>query len=158
VHVFRKRLPMMHRLGWSGPKASSATAYAWLVWDADHTGPTELTGFNRKEREVNRRERRKADKKLEKVVATEFSQEIHRRIVERFPDVDSRNENMNTRLYVLMKSISMEILTHDCPGCRARHAAWVLKQANKIADIEFAAAEQAMGFRENGDGGDTHYH
>jgi hypothetical protein len=42
VHVFRKRLPMMHRLGWTGPKATSATAYAWLVWDADHTGPTEL--------------------------------------------------------------------------------------------------------------------
>jgi len=42
VHVFRKRLPMMHRLGWDGPKATSATAYAWLVWDADHTGPTEL--------------------------------------------------------------------------------------------------------------------
>jgi hypothetical protein len=42
VHVFRKRLPMMHRLGWTGPKATSATAYAWLVWDADHNGPTEL--------------------------------------------------------------------------------------------------------------------
>jgi hypothetical protein len=42
VHVFRKRLPMMHRLGWDGPKATSATAYAWLVWDVDHTGPTEL--------------------------------------------------------------------------------------------------------------------
>jgi hypothetical protein len=42
VHVFRKRLPMMHRLGWTGPRATSATAYAWLVWDADHTGQTEL--------------------------------------------------------------------------------------------------------------------
>ena len=24
VHVFRNRLPMMHRAGWAGPKASSA--------------------------------------------------------------------------------------------------------------------------------------
>jgi hypothetical protein len=42
VHVFRKRLPMMHRLGWDGPKATSAVAYAWYCWDADHDGPTEI--------------------------------------------------------------------------------------------------------------------
>jgi hypothetical protein len=42
VHVFRNRLPMMHREGWTGPKASSATAFAWFVWDKSHTGPTEL--------------------------------------------------------------------------------------------------------------------
>lgn len=42
VHVFRNRLPMMHRDGWSGPKASSSTAFAWFVWDRDHKGPTEL--------------------------------------------------------------------------------------------------------------------
>jgi len=42
VHVFRKRLPMMHRLGWDGPRATSATAYAWYVWDQDHSGPTEI--------------------------------------------------------------------------------------------------------------------
>jgi hypothetical protein len=28
VHVFIKRLPMMHRHGWQGPKASSAVPYA----------------------------------------------------------------------------------------------------------------------------------
>jgi hypothetical protein len=39
VHVFRKRLPMMHRDGWTGPRASSAVAFAWFVWDRDHTGP-----------------------------------------------------------------------------------------------------------------------
>jgi hypothetical protein len=38
VHVFRKRLPMMHRDGWRGPKASSAMAFAWFVWDRDHNG------------------------------------------------------------------------------------------------------------------------
>lgn len=42
VHIFRNRLPMMHRDGWEGPKASSATPFAWFVWDRSHTGPTEL--------------------------------------------------------------------------------------------------------------------
>lgn len=46
VHVFRNRLPMMHRAG-QGIKAaektaSSALAFAWFVWDRDHSGPTEL--------------------------------------------------------------------------------------------------------------------
>jgi hypothetical protein len=39
VHVFRNRLPMMHRGGWQGPRASSSVAYAWFVWDRDHRGP-----------------------------------------------------------------------------------------------------------------------
>jgi hypothetical protein len=42
VHVFRKRLPMMHRAGWDGPRASSAIAFAWFCWDRAHKGPTEL--------------------------------------------------------------------------------------------------------------------
>lgn len=42
VHVFRKRLPMMHREGWEGKKGSSAMAFAWFVWDRAHEGPTEL--------------------------------------------------------------------------------------------------------------------
>jgi hypothetical protein len=42
VHVFRKRLPMMHRQNWEGPKANSGMAFAWFVWDRDHKGPTEL--------------------------------------------------------------------------------------------------------------------
>jgi hypothetical protein len=33
VHVFRKRLPMMHRDGWEGRKANSGMAFAWFVWD-----------------------------------------------------------------------------------------------------------------------------
>jgi hypothetical protein len=40
VHVFRRRLPMMHRDGWSGPRASSAIPFAWFVWARDHHGPT----------------------------------------------------------------------------------------------------------------------
>lgn len=42
VYPFINRLPMMHREGWEGPKASSATPFAWFVWDRDHSGPTEL--------------------------------------------------------------------------------------------------------------------
>jgi hypothetical protein len=42
VHVFRKRLPMMHRAGWEGRKANSGMAFAWFVWDLANRGPTEL--------------------------------------------------------------------------------------------------------------------
>jgi hypothetical protein len=42
VHVFRKRLPMMHRAGWTGNKVSNPTAFAWFVWDRSHQGPTTL--------------------------------------------------------------------------------------------------------------------
>lgn len=42
VHVFAKRLPMMHRDGWVGPKASNSIAFAWFVWDRSHIGPTTL--------------------------------------------------------------------------------------------------------------------
>jgi hypothetical protein len=42
VHVFSDRLPMMHRAGWKGPKASSAIAFAWFVFDRDHCGPSTL--------------------------------------------------------------------------------------------------------------------
>jgi hypothetical protein len=40
VHVFRKRLPMMHRAGWDGPRASSAIPFAWFCWNRDYRGPT----------------------------------------------------------------------------------------------------------------------
>jgi hypothetical protein len=40
VHVFRKRLPMMHRANWEGRKANSGMAFAWFIWDRSHTGPT----------------------------------------------------------------------------------------------------------------------
>lgn len=42
VHVFRNRLPMMHRDGWQGAKSTNTMAFAWFVWDRAHTGPTEL--------------------------------------------------------------------------------------------------------------------
>jgi hypothetical protein len=42
VHVFKRRAPMMHREGWTGPKITSALAFAWFVWDRSHSGPTTL--------------------------------------------------------------------------------------------------------------------
>jgi hypothetical protein len=42
VHVFRKRLPMMHRAGWEGRKANSGMAFGWFVWDRSHAGPTTI--------------------------------------------------------------------------------------------------------------------
>lgn len=46
VHVFRNRLPMMHRDGQGiAPAArttSSALAFAWFAWDRRHRGPTTL--------------------------------------------------------------------------------------------------------------------
>jgi hypothetical protein len=42
VYVFRNRLPMMHRDGWTGPRATSAIPFMWAVWDASHRGSPEL--------------------------------------------------------------------------------------------------------------------
>jgi len=42
VHVFRNRLPMMHRAGWEGPKTSNSVAFAWFIWDLGYDKPTEL--------------------------------------------------------------------------------------------------------------------
>jgi hypothetical protein len=33
---------MMHRTGWTGPRASSATAFAWFVWERGYHGPTTI--------------------------------------------------------------------------------------------------------------------
>jgi hypothetical protein len=42
IHTFRKRLPMMHRAEWQGPKANSGMAFAWFIWDRAHTGATSI--------------------------------------------------------------------------------------------------------------------
>ena len=42
IYPFARRLPTMHRRGWDGPHATSAIAFCWYVWDANHDGPTEL--------------------------------------------------------------------------------------------------------------------
>lgn len=38
VYVFTRRLPMMHRDGWDGPKASSQMNTAWFVWEQNEDG------------------------------------------------------------------------------------------------------------------------
>ena len=43
VHVFRQRLPFMHRDGWEGKKATNIVPFAWFVFSANHSGPTILT-------------------------------------------------------------------------------------------------------------------
>jgi hypothetical protein len=51
VHVFRNRLPDMHRGDWVGlrapassssPTSSSSRPFAWFVFDRDHRGPTTI--------------------------------------------------------------------------------------------------------------------
>jgi hypothetical protein len=42
IHVFRNRLPRMHRHGWDGPRATSTQAFAWFVWNRNHRGPAEV--------------------------------------------------------------------------------------------------------------------
>ena len=42
IHVFAKRLPMMHRAGWNGPRASSNIPFARFCWDQAYRGPTEI--------------------------------------------------------------------------------------------------------------------
>lgn len=39
VHVFRNRLPMMHRDGYTGRKTTSQVNYGWFVWGRSHYGP-----------------------------------------------------------------------------------------------------------------------
>lgn len=42
VHIFKKRLPMMHRAGWQGRRATSAIPFAWFVWQRGYAGHAEL--------------------------------------------------------------------------------------------------------------------
>jgi hypothetical protein len=52
VHLFRQRLPMMHRHGWTGPTMSNAIPFAWFCWDRDHRGPTELRRIDLADRDA----------------------------------------------------------------------------------------------------------
>ncbi|CAH1665673.1 MULTISPECIES: hypothetical protein [unclassified Chelatococcus] len=49
VHVASRRLPMMHRHGWDGPKASSAVCHAWFIWDRRHEGRPVIQWFDWKD-------------------------------------------------------------------------------------------------------------
>jgi hypothetical protein len=49
VHVFKNRLPFMHRDGWAGPKASSSIAFAWFVFARNHRGSATVDRISWKE-------------------------------------------------------------------------------------------------------------
>jgi hypothetical protein len=43
VHVFRNRVPRMHRDGWEGPRSeSNGLCFGWFCWDRDRTGAITL--------------------------------------------------------------------------------------------------------------------
>ena len=42
IYVFSRRLPMMHRDGWTGPTASSQMNTAWYVWERNDDGSSHL--------------------------------------------------------------------------------------------------------------------
>ncbi len=42
VHVFRNRLPMMHRDGWAGEPRTNPVAFAWFVWERGYTDKPEM--------------------------------------------------------------------------------------------------------------------
>jgi hypothetical protein len=46
VWVSSRRLPMMHRHGWTGPKSTSNTTYAWFVWDEGMGPHTKVDWFD----------------------------------------------------------------------------------------------------------------
>lgn len=49
VHVSSRRLPMMHREGWEGPKSTSAVCHAWFIWDKRHEGRPVVQWFDFKD-------------------------------------------------------------------------------------------------------------
>lgn len=49
IHVSSRRLPMMHRGDWDGPKSTSAVCFAWMIWEADYCGAPEVRFFDWKE-------------------------------------------------------------------------------------------------------------
>jgi hypothetical protein len=38
IHIFRNRVPRMHRLDWTGKRSSASMMLAWFVFEFDHKG------------------------------------------------------------------------------------------------------------------------
>ena len=49
VHVFSRRLPRMNRHGYEGKVVASKLAFAWFVWQRDHSGPPSISFLDWKE-------------------------------------------------------------------------------------------------------------
>jgi hypothetical protein len=42
VHVFRNRVPRMHKIDWAGKRSSPVMCLAWYTFEANHKGPPSL--------------------------------------------------------------------------------------------------------------------
>jgi hypothetical protein len=42
VCVFRRRLPMMHRHNWAGPRATNSICFAWFIWQRSWFGNPQI--------------------------------------------------------------------------------------------------------------------
>jgi len=42
LYPFIERLPMLHRHGWTGPRASNSVAYGWYYFDRRHNAPATI--------------------------------------------------------------------------------------------------------------------
>lgn len=46
IWISSRRLPMMHRYGWTGPQAPSNTCHAWFIWDKKSETKREINWFD----------------------------------------------------------------------------------------------------------------
>jgi hypothetical protein len=42
VHVFKRRIPMMHREGWQGMKSTNSLVFAWFIFERGNTLPATI--------------------------------------------------------------------------------------------------------------------
>jgi hypothetical protein len=73
--VFRNRIPMMHRDGWAGPRASSAMPFAWFVWDRDHRGPPTISRLSTQPNQKGDRAMTKESSKTAKLATADEADE-----------------------------------------------------------------------------------
>jgi hypothetical protein len=52
IWISSRRLPMMHRLGWTGPKTTSNQAFCWMVWDRSSYDVCKLGWFDWRDYDV----------------------------------------------------------------------------------------------------------
>ena len=50
--ISSRRLPMMHRHGWTGPRAPSNTCFAWFIWDSRSTEKCRFSWFDWRDDEI----------------------------------------------------------------------------------------------------------
>lgn len=49
IWISSRRLPMMHRYGWQGPRSPSNTCFAWFIWDSHATSTGRVHWFDWRE-------------------------------------------------------------------------------------------------------------